>query len=132
MFFTCTAIRVLSSHVASPSITQASSHSSTNPQPHGPSNPFAQRQHPNHDGPKSADVRLDHHLPLPPLDKMANHVSLFQHQPRDHPRHDASLEKDPLRRPPSPHGRPRALRRLEHRHRRHVPLPAAENQPEER
>ncbi len=67
-----------------------------------------------------------------PLDYITDHLSLFQHQPGDHPRHDASLEKDPFRRPPSPHGRPRALRRLESPHRWHVPLPAAENQPKER
>ncbi len=67
-----------------------------------------------------------------PLDYIADHLSLFQHQPGDHPRYDASLKKDPFRRPPSPYGRPRSLRRFEPPYRRHVPLPAAENQPKER
>lgn len=56
----------------------------------------------------------------------------LQNQPGDHPRDDASIEKDPLRRSPSPDGRARSVHRLEPHHYWHVPLHPIEDQLQKR
>jgi len=56
----------------------------------------------------------------------------LQNQLGHHPRDDASIEKDPFRRPSSPNGRARAIHRLEPHHHRHVPLHPVKDQLQKR